>query len=380
MSRVCFRNVYPIRTFKVMLSNVTFREYTTLKPHTAYPTDHFISGNVHYFHNLRILRLAYVMQPQLFTKELFDATFVKQRSNARRVTDNWPEWVKMMREKWANHKNVVFANAATLIIEFNVDGVAPFKAARKSGQFTPILGRLTGLRGHSGTFTFFGMKPAIVGYWFGLCEPPSRVLNDLARELITLHPTNRFMSVESGHSIVAAFDTSGVSTPSPPCSPAVRARSSSPMMGDDEPFDCIADGDDEAEIGTTDEERRRRRYASGDSDLDSTHDQVEKESKEPEIPDFTSVAVEVDRFACDAPATAKLTGRVGHSGYYSQPRCREKGEKLITGYNEKGAAIRGAVSYAPKNWDCHRRKRFDELYMAYMEAEADADNPVSNNT
>lgn len=312
------------------------------------------------------------MQPQLFTKELFEATFVQSRTNTK---DNWPDWVKMMREKWDNHKNVVFADHVTMLIEFNVDGVAPFKAARKSGQFTPILGRLTGLRGDSGTFTLFGTQPFIVGYWFGLCEPPTRILNDLARELRDLHPSKKFSSSAAIDVIADLNASSDDCASSPPCSPAACARPSA-IDPYEEPMECVTDGDDEGDDETAHDGRRRGRLETADSDMDDTNDLLEKKPSEPAKPEFTSVGVEVDRFACDAPATSKLTGRVGHSGYYSQPRCREKGEKLLTGYNEKGRPVYGPIVFP--NVDCHRKKRHDHLYYTkYMEAESDAEKLVS---
>lgn len=364
-------------------------------PLSAFP------GNLHYFKNLRILRLAFAMQPQLFTEELFEATFVDaRRKDGPKLRDNWPDWVRMMREKWENHKNVAYAEQATLLVEFNVDGVAPFKAARRSGQFTPVLGRLTGLQGESGTFTFFDTKPFVIGYWYGIGEPPSRVMNDLARELTVLHPTNRFSqspeTVAGAISLNASFSGSDISTSSPPCSPAVRAAGSRPSASvqapiamdcedvDLEPIDLLVDADDEDDEGGASTYRhtfplhRSRLYSTDDSDLDSTHDVVERGqgNELSAASEFKSIAVKVDRFACDAPATSKLTGRVGHSGYFSQPGCRQRGKKVVVGVDEKGADKYSAVVF-PK-LDCHTIKRYDKHFLGkYREPEADAANRVS---
>lgn len=282
------------------------------------------------------LRDAYVLQPSLFTKDLFEATFTKGLT-----IDDWPERVKELRSSSSRHVNVPFATRVTLLLEFNVDGVALFESSAISGQFTPVLARVNGLKGEAGTFTFSGMLPFMVAYWNGICEPPDRVLNDLARELTERHP-----SVYTPSDRTVDYEVTDFAGPS---------RSSEPHasneLSDEEPFESDSDNEPIAET-VSDEEGNAADCESGDSDIEGDATAAPNETVQVFNPvptaqteedlngdgsldevledllvsvDCPSVCLETDRVIADAPANAKLRGTTSHGGYYALTKCTTRG-------------------------------------------------------
>lgn len=253
-----------------------------------------------------------------------------------------------MQETWPSHQNVVPAKHVTLLLEFNVDGVALFKHATKHTNFTPILGRLFALRGDLGTFTFANTEPFMVGYWVGCKDPPDRIMRDLVRELRSLHPS-RLENV-----LHAEFCRSTSQT-----SPATAARrSTSPS----EPFESDSESDDvrnddgsySDDMGEADESSDTESPMpptvdndSSDSDDSSTseveNEPVSEESESELDEDYLldelqlqpsadaefvpkTISAKLHFVVADAPATSKLTGKKGHSGYLSLPRCKHPGQ------------------------------------------------------
>jgi hypothetical protein len=81
----------------------------------------------------------------------------------------------------------------------------------------------------------------------------------------------------------------------------------------------------------------------------------------------TRIFVDTDRIVADGPAATDLTGRKPHMGYYSMPRCKQSGEKLV---NPKTGKKTGVLHFPVV--ECQDMPRCDDEW----EAESRSDPKV----
>jgi hypothetical protein len=74
-----------------------------------------------------------------------------------------------------------------------------------------------------------------------------------------------------------------------------------------------------------------------------------------------SVYVALDRISADAPACSDLAGTPGHNGYYSLPRCIQRGEYITTAGGKKGHMEFRLI-------DCGKVLRMDSRWNSYKKA------------
>lgn len=215
------------------------------------------------------MREAFVLQPDLFNSELFEATII----NEYRFRDNWDEIVSyLMNDPDSLHRNAVAPKQVCVLIDFNFDGVSIKNASAQSSSMWPILVSVTGLKAGGKTFKFHhDMPPFAVGYYIGGEKPKCNdIITEFVDELIQYNP---------------------------------ETNKTSP------------------------------------------------------------ITIKVDKGINDAPAGADLRGTTGHSGYWSLPRCIQRGHILT-----KSDGKKTAVYYPILN--CESRKRLDSDWMDYMEPPA----------
>jgi hypothetical protein len=248
------------------------------------------SGNIEYFEQLDALREAYILAPEVFTEELYTATFAKSNS-----PDNWPTVVNFLKQTSPRHQHCPFAEAACVHVDLNFDGIQLFQTGVK--ETIPLLARISAISTSSRqVFTFSTKMPAFMfGVYCGKQKPDA---NDLMTELVE--------ELQADH---------------PALNPLLRVT--------EESFSTISDS--------------LKRFFHVVPDVDPTHNEVGSQrplgaplvgsSATPRLERATAdhrTSVAVERFISDALARRDWTGTVGHSAFWGLPKCKQRGSKAAT--------------------------------------------------
>jgi hypothetical protein len=260
------------------------------------------------------LREAYILAPEVFTEELYAATFSKPNS-----PDNWQTVVDFLKRTSPRHQKCSFAKAACTHVDLNFDGIQLFKTGIK--ETIPLLARISAITSSSGqVFVFSKKMPAFMfGVYCGKQKPNA---NDLMAELVGELQTNH-----------------------PELNPLLRLP--------EDTYSTISDNF----------KRYFQAIPRSDPSLneasDEQYDSVPQAgySLMPIVEGSTShqTSVAADRFIADAPAKRDWTGAVGHSAFWSLPRCKQRGSKTV----------KTGVFYSVVN--CSSLLRRDEEWELYMQ-------------
>jgi hypothetical protein len=229
-----------------------------------------LKGNVRYHQQLTALRKAWLLKPEVFTEELFKMTFISEG-----MSDDWPEVVQFMRQSSERHKQVAFAQKATIFLDLNVDGIQMFKSGIR--QAVPVLSRISAVVNDRGEFFIFSTTPVfLVGTYFGTEKPDcDELLEYVFDELMDYHP-GRDASYQS---------------------PRVKSSSTPARLKD---------------------------YLTAQPKAGASWPEQSEGVAE------TSLHLGLDRVVADAPARKELTGTVGHAGYWALPRCIQRGVPIVS--------------------------------------------------
>jgi hypothetical protein len=274
---------------------------------------------------VRQLREAFILHPSLFSKELFDATFIKDH----RIQDNWPEIVEMLKAKSASYREAIEKPAKKVIvrIDLNVDGVQIVKHTARAPQMTPILGRISALEDERTRFVFSREMPVfMVGFYHGTSKAP---VSEITRELVMELKVNSPVNIGFEHQ---------QQVPPKRVSPAIRRKRRRKrtlvrkrLAGKSNDLSSSDDDSDEEMPLQVDE--------ACDADQEDAADCAEEAHPvEQEVEasiDASSIEtfIRVERIVLDAPALSNFAGTTHHSGYNSLPKCTLRGMKkpLIEG-------------------------------------------------
>jgi hypothetical protein len=251
---------------------------------------------------LTALRKAWILKPEVFTEDLFQATFVQKHRS-----DNWPEVVEFLSGNSERHKDVQFAKYVCVFCDTNVDGVQLFETGKR--QAVTVLARISGFVNDRGDYFIFSTMPVfLVGIFIGTEKPLyDDVLRLLVKELLARHPGR-----------CSGFEVARTSRVPARFLKCLAATASTSRPWPDETF----------------------------PDETSLH---------------PSIYVALDRISADGPARSDLAGTPGHNGFWSLPRCRQRGEYVK---NAKGK--RGHMEY--KLIHCAKKLRTDSRWESYKKA------------
>jgi hypothetical protein len=218
---------------------------------------------VDYLENLDVLRRVWILEPGVFTEELYDATFIKPTSS-----DDWPDVVRFLKENAPHHQKHVFAGNCCIFLDFHWDGVQLFKSGVQ--QCVPLLVRISAIVNDKGqTFVFSRPVVFMVGMFMGHEKPnPDDLLKECLEELLSRHPGRN-----------PAF--AHLNSPTP---------------------------------------KTFKRFAKY---MTSWDPMLSSQFLPPTT--FTSISIGLDRLIGDAPARKDFTGTIGHTGYFATPRCIQEG-------------------------------------------------------
>lgn len=145
------------------------------------------AGCVAYHDQLQQWRDAYILAPEFFNSELFEATRVTSL-----VGDDWDDIVDKLRDDFTKHRDHEFSTVGQVQVEvsINYDGVSIRESCAQYPQMSPVLGCVTGLRKGEDHFKFSHRMPNfIVGYYIGSKKPDADViLKHVVEEFIHHHP------------------------------------------------------------------------------------------------------------------------------------------------------------------------------------------------
>ena len=191
------------------------------------------------------------------------------------MSDDWPDVVVFMKRTSERHKNVVYAKKATIFLDLNVDGIQMFKSGIR--QAVPILARISSIVNDNGDFFIFSTMPVyLVGTYFGKEKPDcDELLEHAVEEFTHFHPGRDF-----------CYQTAEVQ-----CGLAPKRLKEYLVAQpkDGAPWPALT------------------------------------------LNTFTAgIDLGLDRVITDGPARKDLTGTAGHAGFWSLPRCIQRGQHLVS--------------------------------------------------
>ena len=299
-----------------------------MSPFLSYP-----AGNVQYFEQLDALREAYILAPEVFTEELFNATFSKPTS-----PDNWLAVVDFLKKTSPRHQNCTFAKSACIHVDLNFDGIQLFKTGVK--ETIPLLARITAISTDAGKVFLFSKKmPAFMfGVYCGKGKPDTNeLMTELVDELQAGHPQMNAllrMPEETFSTISENLQRYFFTMPHGTFEESNAESEPTPNQTDSSGFSS------ETNLPT----------ASGSTTpmIDSTPTPK---------PDEKLTSIAVDRFISDALARRDWTGTVAHSAFWALPRCKQRGFK----------GAKTGMHY--EVIDCTSIRRYDEEWEDYLQPE-----------